>query len=150
MPSRRDLVIVASAILATFVAVAWAQSPAKPAMESTVFDWSKLKVDSAKYGSVRHIFDSRTASLEHFECHATTLNPGETTHPPRRQTDEELVVVKEGVIEANQNDQPKRTGRRRNLRRGQRYVWRPQPWRCPRHLLRHQMGRRQSSINKVS
>jgi quercetin dioxygenase-like cupin family protein len=77
-------------------------------MQSTVFDWEKIKVETAGYGVKRQVFDGRTAKLEHLECHATTLNPGQTTHPPRPQSDDELVVVKEGTIEANMNGQPKR------------------------------------------
>ena len=108
MSIRRAVICSSVAILAAVSALCWAQSPAKPAMQSTVFDWSKIKVDTASYGLKRQIFDGRTATLEHLECHATTLNPGQTTHPPRKQSDDELVIVKEGTIEANMNGEPKR------------------------------------------
>ncbi|HEY2826450.1 MAG TPA: cupin domain-containing protein, partial [Pirellulales bacterium] len=88
--------------------VAWAQLPKKPGLESAVFDWNKVKVETAKYGAKRQIFDGSTNVLARLECHATTLNPGETTHAPRRQPDDELVIVKEGTIEAQLNDQPRR------------------------------------------
>ena len=113
MFNRREIVIACSVALAFFAAIAWAQTSGKlvstkPAMESSVFDWNQVKVEAAKYGAKRQIFDGSTAVLGHFECHATTLNPGETTHAPRRQPDEELVIVKEGTIEAELNDQPRR------------------------------------------
>jgi XRE family transcriptional regulator, regulator of sulfur utilization len=108
MFNRREIIIACSVAFVTFAVVSWAQTPAKPAMESTVFDWNQVKVDSAAYGAKRQIFDGHTALLDHFECHASTLNPGQSTHPPRRQPDEELVIVKEGTIEAELNDQPRK------------------------------------------
>ncbi len=105
---RKKAAVVVVAVLVIFAAVTWAQTSKKPAMESTVFDWSQIKADAAKYGAKRQIFDGRTGALERLECHATTLNAGETTHPPRRQPEEELVIVKEGTIEAVLNDQPRR------------------------------------------
>jgi quercetin dioxygenase-like cupin family protein len=104
--SKSALVVVSALVILT--SVVWAQLPKKPAMESTVFDWSQVKAEAAKYGAKRQIFDSSTATMERLECHATTLNPGETTHAPRRQPDEELVIVKEGTIEVQLNDQPRR------------------------------------------
>ena len=41
-----------------------------------------------------------TATLDELECHITTLNPGETPHPPHKHPDEELVIVKEGTVES--------------------------------------------------
>jgi quercetin dioxygenase-like cupin family protein len=40
----------------------------------------------------------------------TTLNAGETPHPPHKHPDEELIIIKEGVIEATVNGQTKRVG----------------------------------------
>jgi XRE family transcriptional regulator, regulator of sulfur utilization len=99
-------VVVCGAVILT--AMAWAQSPKRPALESTVFDWSQVRAEATKYGAKRQVLDGSTTSLARLECHATTLNPGETTHPPRRQPDEELVIVKDGTIEAQINDQPHR------------------------------------------
>jgi XRE family transcriptional regulator, regulator of sulfur utilization len=109
MLTRRGVVLLGLSVVAIFsVAVVWAQTPKKPAMESTVFDWSQIKAEATKYGAKRQIFDGRTGAMERLECHATTLNAGETTHPPRRQPEEELVIVKEGAIEAELNDKPRR------------------------------------------
>ncbi|HTQ40556.1 MAG TPA: cupin domain-containing protein [Pirellulales bacterium] len=113
MNIQRRFVLGSSAILAVFAAVTCAQTPGKPAavkpaMESTVFDWNQVKVDPQSYGERRQIFDGRTGALDHLECHASTINPGQSTHPPRRQPDEELVIVKEGTIEAIINDQPRK------------------------------------------
>lgn len=72
-------------------------------LASQIFDWSKLVVRPTKAGEFRPLFDAPTATLRNFECHATTLNPGETPHPPHRHPDEEFVIVKEGSLEVTIN-----------------------------------------------
>lgn len=44
-----------------------------------------------------------TATLDKLDVHATTVNPGQQPHDPHRHWEEELIVVKEGTIEAMQN-----------------------------------------------
>jgi len=44
------------------------------------------------------------------ECHVTTLNPGQTSHPPHQHPEEELVVIKEGTVEVLVNGEWKRVG----------------------------------------
>jgi uncharacterized cupin superfamily protein len=110
MVTRRELTVAAVAALTTLAAVAWAQAPAKPIVKSAVFDVNKIESQSAKYGSKRQLFDGRTTMLEMLECHISTVNPGEATHPPRPQADEELVIVKEGTLETQVDGQPQRVG----------------------------------------
>jgi len=105
---KKEIALVAACGAVVLTAVAWAQSPKRPALDSAVFDWKQVRAEATKYGAKRQVFDGSTASLARLECHTTTLNPGETTHPPRRQPDEELVIVKDGTIEAQINDQPHR------------------------------------------
>ncbi len=45
-----------------------------------------------------------------FECHVTTLNPGEMAHPPHQHPDEELIIVKKGTVESLVNGELKRVG----------------------------------------
>jgi len=40
----------------------------------------------------------------------TTLNPGATSHAPHKHANEELVIVKEGTVEALVNGEWKRVG----------------------------------------
>ncbi|WAC15393.1 cupin domain-containing protein [Dyadobacter pollutisoli] len=44
------------------------------------------------------------------ECHVTTLNPGETSHPPHQHPEEEILIIKEGTVEALVNGQMKQVG----------------------------------------
>jgi len=85
--------------------MALAQTAAKPIMHSCFFNWADLKVVPTKQGERRTVFDSATPTLSKFECHITTLNPGESPHAPHHHPDEELLVVKEGTLAAMQNGQ---------------------------------------------
>jgi quercetin dioxygenase-like cupin family protein len=72
-------------------------------LPSGVFDWEKLPVKATKTGARREVFDSPTLTFAHFECHVTTLNSGEVPHAPHRHPDEEIVIVKEGLLQVTVN-----------------------------------------------
>jgi mannose-6-phosphate isomerase-like protein (cupin superfamily) len=111
MITRRDVLIVSVSIAVTAaLAAAFAQSNAKPVMHSCLFDWNGLKVAQTKTGERRDIFDSATVTLDRFECHATTINPGEAPHPAHKHLEEELLIVKEGMLETVQNAQTNHVG----------------------------------------
>ena len=84
--------------------ITFAESNGKPVMHSCVFNWADLKARPTKVGESRGVFDAPTPTLAEFECHITTLNPGESPHPPHRHPEEELMVIKEGTLEALQGD----------------------------------------------
>jgi XRE family transcriptional regulator, regulator of sulfur utilization len=105
MITRRDLVVAVVSISVATVGIAFAESNGKPVMHSCVFNWANLKVKPTKVGEVRGVFDAPTPTLAEFECHITTLNPGEAPHPPHRHLHEELMIVKEGTLAAIQGDQ---------------------------------------------
>ena len=51
-----------------------------------------------------------TATLAELEMHITTLNAGQTSHPPHQHPNEELIIVREGTVEALVNGEWKRLG----------------------------------------
>lgn len=104
MITRRDLIVAAIAMTATVAGLALAQPAGKPVMHSTCFNWADLKVVATKTGERRAVFDAPTPTLADFECHITTLNPGESPHPPHQHPDEEVIIVKEGTLAAMQGD----------------------------------------------
>jgi XRE family transcriptional regulator, regulator of sulfur utilization len=108
MITRRDLIVAAAALVATAAVVALAQSSAPPVMCASVFSWAGFKAEPTKTGSRRECFDARTVTLDRLECHVTTLNPGEAPHPAHQHPEEEVIIVKEGVLEAMQNGQTNR------------------------------------------
>ncbi len=79
-------------------------------LASTVFDWEKLPVKITKVGSRRDFMNSPTVTCANLECHVTTLNAGEVPHGAHRHPDEEIVVVKEGVMECTINGTTQRGG----------------------------------------
>ncbi|HEY1262753.1 MAG TPA: cupin domain-containing protein [Terriglobales bacterium] len=81
-----------------------------PVMQSAIFEWNSVPVKSTNVGSARDFFEAPTPTLESLEIHATTLNPGQTSHAPHRRPNEELVIVKEGTIEALVNGEWKKAG----------------------------------------
>ena len=109
MLTRKELTLVLFTALTTAALVAFAQ-PAKPVMGATAIDWNSIEAKPTKTGFTRKFFEQPTATLEVLECHVTTLNPGETSHPPHKHPEEELIVVKEGTVEVLVNGDWKRVG----------------------------------------
>ena len=69
-------------------------------LSSTVFDWEKMAVTPTTNGVRRALFDAPTATVDKAHCHITTLNPGQNSGVPRRHLQEEVIIVKEGLVEA--------------------------------------------------
>ncbi len=95
------------AVVSLFIAVAGvalAESNGRPVMHSCVFHWADLKPRPTKMGESRSVFDAPTPILKEFECHITTLNPGEAPHAPHRHAHEELMIIREGTVAALQGD----------------------------------------------
>ena len=109
MCTRRDVVVALIAVCATLCVIAVA-SEQKPILQTSVFDWNSIPATETKVGSVRQIFRGPTATLDELEMHVTTLNPGQASHPPHQHPNEELVIVKEGTVEAYVNGEWKKVG----------------------------------------
>lgn len=109
MISKRDVLIAVVSCCATFSVVIMAQSN-KTLMTSAVFDWQKIEAKETKTGARRDFFQGPTATLDQLECHVTTVKAGEAAHAPHAHAEEELIIVKEGTIESNQNGDVKRVG----------------------------------------
>jgi XRE family transcriptional regulator, regulator of sulfur utilization len=109
MITRRDVVVaVVSAV--TTMAGASALHARGEVLGSSIFDWNSLTAKPNKTGFVRTVVQRPTATLDELEIHITTLNPGETPHPPHKHPDEELVVIKQGTVESLVNGQLQRVG----------------------------------------
>jgi len=104
MITHRDLLVATVAAFTAVAVMSLAQSAGKPVMHSSVFNWADLKAVPTKTGERRAVFDAPTPTLANFECHITTLNPGEVPHLPHRHLDEELMIIKEGTLAALQGD----------------------------------------------
>ena len=60
--------------------------------------------------SGRKFFEGPTATLDLLECHASTLRPGATNHAILPRPDDEVIIIKEGTIEAYVKDKWVRVG----------------------------------------
>jgi quercetin dioxygenase-like cupin family protein len=109
MITRRDGLVALLTLTVTLSIVGLANTD-NSLMGSSIFDWNSIEVKPTKVGSTRRFFQAPTATLDELECHVTTLNPGETPHPPHKHPDEELIIVKEGTVESLVNGQIKRVG----------------------------------------
>ena len=75
--------------------------PQRPeVLSSTAIEWTSVPVQERPYGSVRQLLRAPTATLDELELHVTTLNPGQSSHPPHQHPNEELLVIREGTVEA--------------------------------------------------
>lgn len=108
----------ATYVVLNFGTAATATAPAEPAaksaetskLRSQVFEWTKLPVQTTKNGERRQIFAAPTVTCDKLSCHATTVKGGEAAHGAHRHADEEVVVVKEGTLEASFNGTTHRGG----------------------------------------
>jgi mannose-6-phosphate isomerase-like protein (cupin superfamily) len=69
-------------------------------LPSAVYDWETMPVIPTPNGVRRDVFDGPTTTLDKAHCHITTLNVGENSGEPRRHLQEEIIIVKEGTVEA--------------------------------------------------
>ena len=74
-----------------------------PLAKSAVFQWDALTVTKTEIGARRGVVRAPTATLDELESHITTLNPGQSPHPPHQHPNEEMIIVKEGGVEAYVN-----------------------------------------------
>jgi len=78
---------------------------------TSVYDWEKIEVEKTKSGERRQFLKGETSVLDYLEIHVTTLNPGKAPHGSHIHADgEELIIIKEGLIEQSINGVKKVVG----------------------------------------
>ena len=82
----------------------------KPAIASTIWEWSKLPVKSSPNTERRDFVNANTRTLPKFEMHTTTLHPGAPQHGGKHP-DEQFFVMKEGEMNAVAGGQTIRVAR---------------------------------------
>jgi quercetin dioxygenase-like cupin family protein len=90
------------ALVALALGTAGAVRSDEPAiLRSTVVNWDQIQArEATNSGRSRAIVRAPTATVKELESHVTTLAPGQDSHPPHRHPQEEIVILKEGVLEA--------------------------------------------------
>ena len=103
MITRRDLVtaVIAAGITLACVSMA-AQEPGK-LLDSTAWRWQDLQAKKTDVGERREVVQQPTRTLDELEMHITTLNPHTASHKPHTHPNEEMVIVREGTLQAHVN-----------------------------------------------
>jgi quercetin dioxygenase-like cupin family protein len=117
--TRRDALVGLMALPGALSAAAQTGSEPKPAeaqpgeakpadtpkgiLGPTVFHWDQMKPLANAVGTMAHLCQQPTATVDQLEMHVSTLNPGLMSHPPHRHVNEELIILREGVCETLSN-----------------------------------------------
>jgi quercetin dioxygenase-like cupin family protein len=104
MLNKRDLIVAALAAGTTLACVSLANEP-KAKLDSTAWKWPDIAARDTDVGQYRHVVRQPTRTLEELEMHITTLKPRTSSHAPHTHANEELVIVKEGTLQAHVNGQ---------------------------------------------
>ena len=94
--TRRDLALLAPALLAASKVSAAAERKALPSM---TYKFEDLAVKKNGENRSRDVFDGLTHTGFQIDIHETELAPGLAPHAPHRHTHEEIVMVREGTLE---------------------------------------------------
>ena len=84
--------------------------PPPPHLHLTFFPGTVSPATPNAKGVRRAVFDGPTATVDKVHCHVTTLNPGEKSGEPSKHLQEEIIIVKEGTVEAHWDGQSKSGG----------------------------------------
>jgi quercetin dioxygenase-like cupin family protein len=85
--------------------------PSQSAVLGTTFvDWDALAFHTTGNGQQAPVFDNPTPTLEKFEVHISTLNPGKMSHPVHEHPWEEILLIKDGEMDASINGQTHHAG----------------------------------------
>jgi (S)-ureidoglycine aminohydrolase len=64
-----------------------------------ILRWPDMPVQHTAKGETRQIFSLPTPWLSRIDLHATTLNPGEVSHPPHVHRSEEIILMRTGHVQ---------------------------------------------------
>ena len=109
--NRRELGLALSgfAMLGNFCAEAQsgtASGDGARLLHSELLSYDKLPVTTAPNGTTsRAVLRGTLATGEFIEVHETTLPAGEMPHPPHRHTHSELLLIREGELQVDSDEQ---------------------------------------------
>jgi len=89
--------------------VAQESAPAAP-LGSTIYTWETREAKPTGVGERREVARQPTATLAEFECHISTLNPAQASHPPHTHPQEELIILRDGTLDVHLDGKDTRVG----------------------------------------
>ena len=120
--SRRDLGLLIPTLLAASAATLDAQQTAAPpaggadsveklpVMKTQRFGFDEIPVTTNGKNKQRRMFTAKTHTGFKIESHQSDIAPGEVNHPPHQHLREEMMLIREGVMELTIAGKPYRLG----------------------------------------
>jgi quercetin dioxygenase-like cupin family protein len=112
--NRRDLCVALSsfaALAAAIPAKGQAGSPDGPVLsEQKAYPFDKLPVKTGPNGETRAILQGVLPTGESLEVHETTLLAGHMPHPAHKHRHSELILIREGNLQFDNNGSPESAG----------------------------------------
>ena len=119
--TRRDLgLLVPSLVVAGASALDAQQTAAPPAADNSVeklpvmrtqhFKYDELPVTTNGQNRQRRMFTAKTHTGFKIESHQSDIAPGEVNHPPHQHLREEMMLIREGLVELTIAGKPYRLG----------------------------------------
>ncbi len=102
MSKKRDFSVAPAAVAATLAGVSFADE-ARKVLDSTAWKWEDIQAKDTEVGQYRFVTREPTRTLAELEMHITTLKPHTASHAPHTHPNEEMVIVKEGTLQAHVN-----------------------------------------------
>jgi mannose-6-phosphate isomerase-like protein (cupin superfamily) len=114
--SRRAFGLLLPALAAAAVPSAQAPSPGEtsvenlPRLATRAYLFDELPVTTNGQNRQRRMFTGKTHTGFKLEAHQSDIAPGEVNHPPHQHLREEMMLVREGMMELTVAGQPMRLG----------------------------------------
>jgi quercetin dioxygenase-like cupin family protein len=106
--SRRDLALLLPGLAG---AAAGQTASGLPVLASKGYAFGDLPVrTNANGGTSRQVLDGITDRGQHITMHISELPAGQAPHPPARQPHEEIIIIREGTLEATLKGQVAKLG----------------------------------------
>jgi quercetin dioxygenase-like cupin family protein len=81
-----------------------------PVMKTARFGFDEIAVTTNGQNKQRRMFTAKTHTGFKIESHQSDIAPGEVNHPPHRHLREEMMLMREGVMELTIAGKPYRLG----------------------------------------
>ena len=117
--TRRDLGLLLPSLVAAGATALDAQQAAPaadnsveklPVMRTQHFKYDELPVTTNGQNRQKRMFTAKTHTGFKIESHQSDIAPGEVNHPPHQHLREEMMLIREGVMELTVAGKPYRLG----------------------------------------
>jgi mannose-6-phosphate isomerase-like protein (cupin superfamily) len=108
--TRRDLGMLLPGLMVAQAAPAINDVEHLPVMKTERFGFDEIPVTTNGKNKQRRMFTAKTHTGFKIESHQSDIAPGEVNHPPHMHLREEMMLIREGVMELTIAGKPYRLG----------------------------------------